>query len=112
MTQNNNRRLSTLEIEVKNQRETFSDDIHEIKQDVHDIKKDVADGKKVTDMNTDEIKKGNKLTEDMLLIQTEFLSMFKGGVFVLKIIWKFLKWTFATALAAGGLYLGYLGIIL
>ena len=71
----NTHRISKLET----QSQIFSKDIHEIKTDVHDIKKDVADGKKVTDMNTQEIKKTNKIQNDMLILHTEAFAMFKGG---------------------------------
>ena len=105
MTENTHR-ISKLEKQSKK----FSNDIHEIKTDVHDIKKDVADGKKVTDMNTKEIKEGNKISNDMLILHTEFMAMFKGGVTVFKLVCKVIAWLIASGIAITGLYLAYQGL--
>ena len=88
----------------------FDNDIHDIKTDVHDIKKDVEDGKRITNMNTKEIKDTNKILTDMHLVQVEAMAMFKGGVTTLSFVWKITKWIASVGMFVGGAYFAYLGI--
>lgn len=77
MTDNTNR-ISKLELKT----DAFENDIHEIKNDVHDIKKDVEDGKRVTSMNTKEIKDTNKLLTNIDLRLAGYSGGFKVIVWV------------------------------
>lgn len=70
----------------------FDDDIHDIKTDVHDIKKDVEDGKRITDMNTKEIKDTNKILTSIDLR----MAAYSGG-------FKVIVWVVASVGGLGGL---------
>ena len=108
MTDLNNKvsKLEVITADLKQQSDGFSDDIHDIKNDVHDIKKDVEDGKRVTDMNTQEIKETNKILTNSNLLHAETNAMFKGGFRVIKIVGKSLLWLIATGLTITGMYIG------
>ena len=105
MTDSTNR-ISALERKTIN----LESDIHEIKDDVHHIKKDVEDGKRVTDMNTKELKDTNKILNDMHIAQIEGLAMLKGGVTTLKFVWKITKWIATVSILVASAYLTYRGI--